>query len=58
MVVYTSAWGDAAVIELIEPIDVRAPMRWRTTRVIIGVEDVTGFLDAIARERATRTASR
>ena len=58
MVAYTSAWGDAAVIEMTKPIDVRAPMRWRTTRVIIGVEDVTGFLDAIARERATRTASR
>lgn len=52
LVAYTSGWGEAAVIELIEPIDVRAPMRWRTARVIIGVEDVTGFLDAIAKERA------
>ena len=60
MVAFTLAWGEAAVIELIEPIDVRAPMRWRTTRVIIGVDDATGFVDAIAREReaATPTASR
>lgn len=60
MVAYTLAWGEAAVIELTEPIDVRAPMRWRTTRVIIGVADATGLVDAIAEERAaaTPTASR
>ena len=51
MVAYTLAWGDVAVIELAEPIDAKAPMKWRATRIIIAVEDVDGFVDAIARER-------
>ena len=51
MVAYTLAWGDAAVIELVEPVDAKAPMKWRATRIIIAVDDVAGFLDAIARER-------
>lgn len=58
MVAYTLAWGDVGVIELVDPIDARAPMKWRATRIVIGVEDLTGFLDAIAEERATSTASR
>ena len=58
MVAYTLAWGEVAVIELVDPIDVRVPMKWRAARVIIGVEDVAGFLDAIAEERTTWTASR
>lgn len=57
MVAYTSAWGPAAVIELVEPIDARAPLKWKATRVVIGVEDVDGFLDAIAAERASRATS-
>ena len=51
MVAYTTAWGDAAVIELIEPISVRAPLRWTTARVIVGVVDVEGFLRAVAHAR-------
>ena len=51
MVAYTAAWGDAAVIELVEPIDVRAPLRWKTARVIVGVADVDGFLRAVAHAR-------
>jgi hypothetical protein len=51
MVAYTAAWGDAAVIELIEPINVRAPLRWTTARVIVGVVDVDDFLRAVAHAR-------
>ena len=52
MVAYTAAWGDAAVIELVEPINVRAPLRWKTARVIVGVLDVDDFLAAVAHARA------
>ena len=51
MVAYTASWGDAAVIELIEPVNVRAPLRWTTSRVIVGVEDVDDFLRAVAHAR-------
>jgi len=51
MVAYTLAWGDVAVIELVEPIDAKAPMNWRAMRIIIAVDEVDGFLAAIARER-------
>ena len=57
LVAYTLAWGEVALIELTEPIDARAPMRWRAERIIIGVADVGGFLDAIA-EATRSTASR
>ena len=52
LVAFATAWGEAALIELDEPIDVRAPLRWSTRRIIVGVEDVDGFLRAVARERA------
>lgn len=54
MVAYTAAWGPAAIIELVEPVDARAPLKWKANRVVIGVEDVDGFLDAIAAERSAR----
>ncbi len=56
LVAFTTAWGEVALIELTEPIDARAPMRWRTRRVVVGVEDVDGFLRAIAREREAAPA--
>jgi hypothetical protein len=49
---FTTAPGQVAGIDLIKPVQVRSPMRWRAQRVIISVDDVDGFLDAIARERA------
>jgi hypothetical protein len=51
MAAFTSASGQAAGIDLIDAIQVRAPLRWRAQRVIFSVEDVDGFLAAIARER-------
>jgi hypothetical protein len=54
MVAYTTAWGDAAVIELTDPVDVRAPLKWTTARVIVGVADVDDFLRAVAHARVRR----
>lgn len=54
MVAYTTAWGEAAVIELAEPVDVRAPLKWTTARVIVGVTDVDDFLRAVAHARVRR----
>lgn len=56
LVAFTTSWGEAAVIDLIEPIDVRAPLRWRTARVVVSPLDVDEFLDAVARERRTQGA--
>ncbi len=56
MVAYTTSWGDAAVIELTHPVDVRAPLRWTTARVIVGVVDVDEFLRAVAHVRVRREA--
>jgi len=56
LVAFTTSWGEAAVIEMVDPVDVRAPLRWRTRRVVVGVEDVDGFLRAIARDRGVVTA--
>jgi hypothetical protein len=58
LVAYTLAWGPVAVIELSEPIDVRAPLRWTTPRIVIGVEDVDGFIHAVAHARAAAGAAR
>ena len=44
--------GQIALLELDAPINVRAPIRWKTPRIAVGVEDVDGFLRAIAHERA------
>lgn len=51
LVAFTTSWGEVAVIELIEPIQVKAPLKWTTPRVVVSTQDVTGFLDAIARRR-------
>jgi hypothetical protein len=51
MVAYTTGWGEAAVLEFADPVDVRAPLRWTTARVIVGVVDVDEFLRAVAHAR-------
>jgi len=57
LVAFTTSWGEAALIEMTAPVDVRAPLRWRTRRVVISVEDVDGFLRAIAREQGAAEAA-
>ncbi len=51
MAAFTTASGQAAGIDLIDAIQVRAPLRWWAQRVILSVEDVDHFLAVIARER-------
>jgi hypothetical protein len=51
LVAFVGASGPAAVLELSEPVAVRAPLRWRARRIAIGAEDVDGLVAAIARAR-------
>jgi hypothetical protein len=51
MVAFVGASGRAAVLELSEPIAVWAPLRWRTSRIAIGAEDVDGLMAALAEAR-------
>jgi hypothetical protein len=51
MVAFVAASGPAAVVELSEPTEVRAPLKWAATRIAIGAEDVEGLVAAIARAR-------
>ena len=51
LVAFVASSGPTAVIELEEPVQVRAPLRWRTRRVVIGAEDVDGFIEAVAAAR-------
>lgn len=51
LVAFVGASGPAAVIDLTEPVKVRAPLGWSTDRIAIGAEDVAGLVDAIAQAR-------
>jgi hypothetical protein len=51
LVAFVGASGPAAVLELTEPMAMRAPLKWSASRVAIGVEDVEGFVAAIAEAR-------
>ena len=54
LVAFVASSGPTALIELSEPIKVRAPLRWTTSRVAIGVDDVEGFIKAVAERRRDR----
>jgi hypothetical protein len=43
--------GTVAQVELSEQLKVRAPLPWRVTRVLVAVEDVPGFIEAVAQAR-------
>jgi hypothetical protein len=51
LVAFVAGGGPAAVLDLSEPVKVRAPMRWETMRIAIGAEDVEGLIEAIASAR-------
>ena len=51
LVTFVGASGPAAVIDLTEPTEVRAPLKWTASRLAIGVEDVDGFVAAIVGAR-------
>jgi hypothetical protein len=43
--------GPAVVLHLAEPLEVRAPLRWTTQRVVVRVSDPESFLHALAERR-------
>jgi hypothetical protein len=51
MVAFVGAPGPVVVIELAEPIRLRAPLSWRARRIGAGVEDPEGLMAAIAAAR-------
>lgn len=51
LVAFVGASGPAAVLELTEPTEVRAPLKWTATRIAVGAEDVEGLIAAIAQAR-------
>jgi hypothetical protein len=51
LVAFVPASGECVVIETAQPVSVRAPLKWTTSRVAIAVEDVEGFAEAIAEAR-------
>lgn len=57
LVAFVAAPGQAVVLELTEPIAVRAPLRWTTRRVVVAPEDVEGFARAVAEARAALSSA-
>ena len=57
-VAFVAASGPAAAVDLTEPLAVRAPLRWRARRIVIGVEDVEGFIERLAEARRSAAAGR
>jgi hypothetical protein len=51
MVAFLGASGIVVVLELTEPTAVRAPLKWMARSIGVGVEDVNGFITAVAAER-------
>jgi len=45
---FVSKSGQVVVIELAEPIEVRAPLRWSTQRIAVRVADTEAFMVALA----------
>lgn len=44
--------GDAVLLELSEPVKLRAPLPWSTSRIAVAAQDVEGLLEAIVEARA------
>jgi hypothetical protein len=53
MVAFVTGSGTLVVLELSEPIRVRAPLSWSTARIGIGVEDAEDFMAAVAEARSS-----
>jgi hypothetical protein len=51
MVAFLGASGAVVVLDLTEPTSVRAPLSWQARSIGVGVEDVNGFITAVAAER-------
>jgi hypothetical protein len=57
MVAFLGASGAVVVLDLTEQVPVRAPLSWRARSIGVGVEDVSGFITAVAAEREATVAS-
>lgn len=57
MVAFLGASGAVVVLDLTEQVPVRAPLSWRARSIGVGVEDVSGFITAVAAEREATEAS-
>jgi hypothetical protein len=51
MVAFLGASGAVVVLDLTEQVPVRAPLSWRARSIGVGVEDVSGFIAAVAAAR-------
>lgn len=51
LVAFVAGPGEAAVIELQEPIKVRAPLPWSTARIIVAPENLDAFIADVADAR-------
>lgn len=51
MVAFVPASGECVVVETTQPIAVKAPLKWTTSRIAIAAEDVEAFAAAIAEAR-------
>lgn len=56
LVAFVAAPGEAAVLDLREPLTVRAPLPWTTRRLVVGADDLEGFVEAVARARREEAA--
>jgi hypothetical protein len=54
LVAFVASSGSTVTIELSAPLKVRAPLGWTTSKVLIAVEDVDGFIQAVADARRPR----
>lgn len=52
MVAFVGRSGELALLELSREVSVRMPVAWKTRRIAVGVEDVEGFMRAVAHARA------
>ncbi len=48
---FISKSGRAVLIELAQPVQVRAPLRWSTQRIAVRVDDTQAFMVALAYRR-------
>jgi hypothetical protein len=55
MVAFLGASGTVVVLGLTDQVGVRAPLSWRASALGVGVEDVGGFISAVAAEREAAT---
>lgn len=51
LVAFVTSSGPCAVVELTEPVSVRVPLGWKTARIVVGVDDLEGFIDALGEAR-------